>query len=170
MVSWGKDKLHSWLTMAFFLVVVLASISDISADISQGSKISHLAQEAVILVFALIILIRLNYQVLKHRRHNKQLQVDMAQMSELSAKAVENLAKAKKEFGEVIAKQFIVWGLSESESEVAWFILKGFNSKEIARYRNLSDKTVRNQLSSVYKKSELKGKQVFISWFMDDLL
>jgi hypothetical protein len=68
-----------------FFVVVLASISDISADISQGSKISHFAQEAVILVFALIILIRLNYQVLKHRRHNKQLQVDMAQMSELSA-------------------------------------------------------------------------------------
>jgi DNA-binding NarL/FixJ family response regulator len=63
----------------------------------------------------------------------------------------------------MIAKQFIVWGLSKSETEVAWFILKGFNSKEIARYRNLSDKTVRNQLSSFYKKSELKGKQVFIS-------
>ena len=60
------------------------------------------------------------------------------------AKAVVNLAKAKRKFGEVIAKQFIVWGLSESESEVAWFILKGFNSKEIARCRNLSDKTVRN--------------------------
>ncbi|MFT6284688.1 MAG: DNA-binding CsgD family transcriptional regulator [Arenicella sp.] len=69
----------------------------------------------------------------------------------------------------MIAKQFIVWRLSESESEVAWFILKGLNSKEIAQYRNLSDKTVRNQLSSVYKKSGLKGKQVFISWFMDDL-
>jgi DNA-binding CsgD family transcriptional regulator len=69
----------------------------------------------------------------------------------------------------VIAKQFIVWRLSESESEVAWFILKGLNSKEIAQYRKLSDKTVRNQLSSVYKKSGLKGTQVFISWFMDDL-
>ncbi|PKH00515.1 LuxR C-terminal-related transcriptional regulator [Paraglaciecola sp. MB-3u-78] len=135
------------------MVVVLARILDVLADISQDSKIFHLAQEAVILVFALIILIRLNCQVLKHRRHNKQLQVDMAQMSMLSAKAVENLAKAKKEFGEVIAKQFVVWYLSESESEVAWYILKGFNSKEIARYRNLSDKTVRNQLSSVYKKS-----------------
>ena len=59
-------------------------------------------------MFALIILIRLNCQVLKHRRHNKQLQVDMAQMSMLSVKAVEKSAKAKKEFGEVIAKKFIV--------------------------------------------------------------
>ncbi|MFT5923323.1 MAG: hypothetical protein ACJASL_000743 [Paraglaciecola sp.] len=33
-------------------------------------------------MFALIILIRLNYQVLNHRRHNKQLQVDMAQTNE----------------------------------------------------------------------------------------
>jgi hypothetical protein len=72
--------------MAFLLVIVLASIS---ADISQGSKTSHLAQEAVTLVFALIVLIRLNCQVLKHRRHNKKLRVDMAQMSELLAKAVE---------------------------------------------------------------------------------
>jgi hypothetical protein len=37
-----------------FLVVVLASISDVSADINQGSKIYHLAQEAVVLVFTLI--------------------------------------------------------------------------------------------------------------------
>jgi hypothetical protein len=89
MVSWWKNTLHSWLTIAFFLIVVLASISDISADIGQGSKISHIAQEAVILVVALIILIRLNYQVITHRRQNKQLQVDIAQMSEFSAKAVE---------------------------------------------------------------------------------
>jgi len=50
-------------------------------------------------------------------------------MSMLSVKAVEKSAKAKKEFGEVIAKKFIVWGLSESESEVLWFILNGFNEK-----------------------------------------
>jgi DNA-binding NarL/FixJ family response regulator len=62
----------------------------------------------------------------------------------------------------VFAKQFIVWGLSKSETEVAWFILKGFNSKEIARYRILSDKTVRKQLPSFYNKSGLKGTQVFI--------
>jgi DNA-binding CsgD family transcriptional regulator len=86
------------------------------------------------------------------------------------AQASEELLKAKKEFGEVIRQQFFDWKLTDSEADVAWQVLKGFNSKEIARFKDLSEKTVRNQLSSVYKKSGLKGKQHLIAWFMDDLI
>ncbi|NMH66640.1 helix-turn-helix transcriptional regulator [Shewanella salipaludis] len=169
MASRTEKILQSWLPVGFFILVVMASIADIATDLSQGAKLPHLLQEAIILLMALFILYRLYLDGLSHRKQNKRLREQVAEYAELSKQASAELSRAKKEFGEVIAKQFSDWQLTESEKQVSWLLLKGFNSKEIANLRELSDKTVRNQLSSVYKKSALRGKQAFIAWFMDGL-
>jgi DNA-binding CsgD family transcriptional regulator len=87
-----------------------------------------------------------------------------------SAKASKELIGAKRIFGEEISRQFSNWGLTDSESDIALFTLKGFSAKEIADFRNVSEKTVRNQLTGIYKKSDTTGKVSFIAWFMEDLL
>ena len=166
----SSKTLSSWLTISFFIIVVIASIADISADLRQGSSLVHITQEAIILLLAIFILIRLYADSLKHRQQNIALKTRIATMDIQYAQVSEELLKAKKEFGEVIRKQFSDWKLTESEADVAWQVLKGLNSKETARIKNISEKTVRNQLSSVYKKSGLKGKQHLIAWFMDDLI
>jgi DNA-binding NarL/FixJ family response regulator len=48
--------------------------------------------------------------------------------------------------------------------------LKGFSLKEIAALRGTSEKTIRQQASSVYKKAGLSGRHAFSAWFIEDIL
>ncbi|MFT6895894.1 MAG: DNA-binding CsgD family transcriptional regulator [Paraglaciecola sp.] len=50
---------------------------------------------------------------------------------------------------------------------MALFSLKGLSAKEIANLRNASEKTVRNQLTSICKKSGTTSKLSFVAWFME---
>jgi DNA-binding NarL/FixJ family response regulator len=157
------------LVKLVFLLVIITSITDIAADVRQGANILHIVQESVICVSALYLLISLFINTRAQAKQNQQLVVALDEAKLHSARASQELVKAKRIFGEEISKQFSNWELTESESDVALFTLKGFNAKEIANLRNASEKTVRNQLTSIYKKSTTSSKVSFIAWFMEDL-
>lgn len=162
------DKWNA-LIRVFFVLIVITSFSDIVADILQGANILHIVQETVVFVFALFLLLLLFLNTRAHEQRNAQLLADLEAAKVHSAQASEELMSAKRMFGEAISKQFIKWTLTESESDIALFTLKGFSAKEIADFRNTSEKTVRNQLTSVYKKSGTTSKVSFAAWFMEDL-
>jgi len=105
-----------------------------------------------------------------HATRNRQLRKELDEAKIYSAQASKELISAKRIFGEEISNQFSSWGLTNSESDIALFTLKGFSAKEIADFRNVSEKTVRNQLTSIYKKSATTSNVSFIAWFMEDLL
>ena len=170
MSSLKRNKFPTWLPTGFFIIIVLASIADIIADIRMGSQMTHIIQEAIILGLAAIMLFYLIKDIIRHRKANRHLTSRLTQMDKHCAELSKELIYAKKEFGEAITSQLQDWRLTGSETDVTWLILKGYNSKQIAQVKNLSEKTIRNQLSSVYKKSGLQGKHALIAWFMDDLL
>lgn len=165
-----EDKKLSILSIVFFALVVLSSVVDIITDIGQGANIKHLVQEAFIAFFALILMVVLFFNTKSEKNKNKQLQKNLAELTEISEQVSKELVSAKKIFGEEINKQFTVWKFTKSECEIALFTIKGFNSKEIAVLRSVSEKTIRNQLTSVYRKAGLNGKHSFIAWFMDGLV
>ena len=72
--------------------------------------------------------------------------------------------------GRAIAAQFETWRLSESESEIALFMLKGLTFKEIANLRGSEETTVRQQATSVYRKSGLASRSELGAFFLEDLL
>ncbi len=72
--------------------------------------------------------------------------------------------------GEEIDKQFETWGLTLAEREVALLILKGLRHKEIADARNMTEKTVRQQALTVYKKAGLDGRTDLAAFFLEDFL
>ena len=72
--------------------------------------------------------------------------------------------------GAAIEQQFGRWNLTAAESEVALFLLKGLSHKEIAALRNTSERTVREQSRSVYRKSGLAGRSSLSAFFLEDLL
>lgn len=162
-------KNFSILSMLFFAIIVLSSITDIIADLTQGANTAHIIQESFLACAAFLLLIFLLHQTKIERDKNKKLSQKIEDITEQSNKVSEALINAKKVFGEEITNQFTVWKLTKSESDIALFTLKGFNSKEIANLRESSEKTVRNQLTSIYRKSGLNSKHTFIAWFMDGL-
>jgi DNA-binding NarL/FixJ family response regulator len=71
--------------------------------------------------------------------------------------------------GEAINEQFKVWKLTASESEIAMGLLKGLTHKEIARLRDTSEATVRQQARSIYSKSGLGSRAELAAYFLEDL-
>ena len=72
--------------------------------------------------------------------------------------------------GIAIENQFARWHLSAAEAEVALLLLKGLSHKEIAGLRETSERTVREQSRSVYRKSGLAGRSSLSAFFLEDLL
>ncbi len=70
---------------------------------------------------------------------------------------------------EAINQQFKIWGLTESEADVALLLVKGLSMKDIAKIRGTSEATVRQQSSSIYHKSNLENRNQLTSYFLEDL-
>lgn len=66
--------------------------------------------------------------------------------------------------------QFADWRLSDGEADVATLVLKGLSHKEIARLRDSSEATVRQQAAAVYRKSGLGSRAELAAFFLEDLL
>lgn len=169
MVTMISNEKWNILVKVFFWIVAITSIADVFTDIRQGAYVLHMVQELLMFVFALALL-RILYQRTKAQmKQNAQLLTELNKAKAQSTQASKELIDAKRIFGDQITKQFAGWSFTESEAEVALFSLKGFSAKEIANLRNASEKTVRNQLTSVYKKSGTTSKISFVAWFMEGL-
>jgi DNA-binding NarL/FixJ family response regulator len=70
---------------------------------------------------------------------------------------------------EAIRGQFADWRLSPSEADVAMLMLKGLSHKEVARLRQASPATVRQQATAVYQKSGLGSRAALAAFFLEDL-
>ena len=71
---------------------------------------------------------------------------------------------------EGIQAQLEAWGLSTAEQEVSFLLIKGLSLNEIADVRSTTEKTVRQQASSIYRKSGLAGRAQLSAYFLEDLL
>jgi len=60
--------------------------------------------------------------------------------------------------------------MTRAEKEVALLVLKSFSNKEISSFRDTSEKTIAQQVSSVYEKSGLHNRAEFAAFFLEDLL
>ena len=89
--------------------------------------------------------------------------------NELST-ANDKLTILKRDLHEVIDNQFVVWKLTKAETDVAWFVIKGISFSKIAELRGVSEKTIHQQISSVYKKSDTKNRHEFMSGFLEDFI
>ena len=74
------------------------------------------------------------------------------------------------ELARLIEAQFESWHLSQSEKDVALLLIKGLSMKEIADFRQTHEKTVRQQATSIYRKSGLSGRQELAAFFLEDML
>jgi putative tricarboxylic transport membrane protein len=69
-----------------------------------------------------------------------------------------------------IDRQFEAWGLTAAEKEIALLMLKGLRHKEIASVRGTSERTVRQQALTIYRKAGLDGRADLTAFFLEDLL
>ena len=155
--------MNIWQTYKSYLpLIVLGSASafflyDIIYDVMKGDESPlHLIIEGFIFFATSVIL---SHEVLRVMQLRKDLQKEQEKVARLSG-----------ELSQVIQKDFTEWKLSESEKEVAILLIKGLSMKEIGKLRNVQEKTVRQQATSIYTKSKCPNRHELAAKFIEDLL
>ncbi len=85
-------------------------------------------------------------------------------------KMQQTLQVAQGNVQDVIQNYFNEWNLTKAEIDVALLAIKGFSISEIAGYRNSQEGTVKTQLSAVYRKAGVKGRNQLGSLLIEDLM
>lgn len=165
-----KKELYFFILL---LLVGLTNLIDFYIDASEGSDLFHLIVEGFLAIAAIGGLILLLREAILRRKQlevitslDLRLQKTEQSLSETQAE----LQRHRHEYIKIIQRQFDDWGLTASEKDVAMLLLKGLSFEEIAAVRKTKEKTVRQQASNIYKKSDINGRHAFSAWFFEDFI
>jgi len=165
-----SPRLKEPVLILVFAIVVVASGADLVADLSHGVDIEHIVKEVVVVSISTIAIAWLLWGLHQQRLEIRSLQQELETANSPQIPAKKYVLEAREKLGNVVARQFSEWTLTASETEVGWLLLKGLSLKEIAMVRDTREKTVRQQASSIYKKSGVSGRHAFSAWFIEDIL
>jgi DNA-binding NarL/FixJ family response regulator len=130
---------------------------DIVVDLLDGDEsMLHMIIESLVFIAISLVLFAELWRV---NRLQQEVQQERGKTARLSG---ELLA--------VMRGEFANWGLSSSESEVALLLIKGLSMKEISQARDVKEKTIRQQATSVYAKSGCAGRHELVARFIEDLM
>jgi len=150
--------------------VAALATADVVDDLHSGGEWLHMGLEVLIIAVAAGGAVVLWFQLVRARSTNRVLRADLtkarAEMQRFQAES-QDLMRG---LGEAIDRQFTRWQLSPAEREVALLLLKGLSHKDVAEARSTSERTVRQQALSVYRKADLAGRAELAAFFLEDLL
>ena len=149
--------------IVLFLIVVVLIGWDLYIDFGEGVGIVHLAVEFFVFAVAVAGTVMMWRQLDRTRSDLVGALVEAEHWKKDSRDLIQGL-------GVAIEHQFGRWNLTAAEAEVALFLLKGLSHKDIASLRRTSERTVREQARSLYRKSGLSGRSSLSAFFLEDLL
>jgi DNA-binding CsgD family transcriptional regulator/uncharacterized integral membrane protein len=160
-----------------FAVIAALMATDVTIEFFRGVPLALQSFEVVIFLSALTGIVFHWRQMTAERDRSDQLDRELAQARAEVTRWAEDARRWNREaqpvlqgLGEAIDRQFQRWALTDAEREVALLQLKGLRHKEIAELRKTSERTVRQQALSVYRKSGLSGRSDLAAFFLEDLL
>lgn len=71
---------------------------------------------------------------------------------------------------DAIHAQLQTWGLSRAEKRVAEFLIRGYPTRRIAAMLDRSERTIRNQAISVYRKAGMTSRGDLAAFFLQEIL
>lgn len=166
------DLLKKWSTIA---AIILGSALLIGLEIFEDPGLTlsdillELIQPTLIVVIA-VAMVRLTDKVKQFHLEQRLLIRDLETSREEGMLWRQNMRDLIQGLSQGIGQQFDQWGLTSAESEVGLLILKGLSYKEIATIRDVSEKTVRQQAHSIFRKGKLNGRAALSAFFLEDLL
>ncbi len=155
---------------AILLIIATLVVFDILTDSRDGVVGWHMLAEGSVAVFALggvYYLLKGTFS-LQHR-----LEKEIEDFSNYRHEAEAWRAESRKYLdglSRAIDQQLSKWNLTGAEKEVAFLLLKGFSSREIADVRKTTEKTTRVQSMAIYSKAGLSGRSELSAFFLEDLL
>jgi DNA-binding CsgD family transcriptional regulator len=167
------EKVPNIRTLVIIIVLFLSmtfNAFDLKVDLATNESMWHILQELFVIILSVSLIVFLTVE-LKHKKRDMQALKEELKTTERSlTKSTTFIQNARKEYSEIIHQQFDEWQLSQSQQQIALLLLKGLSFNEIAAIRDTKEKTVRQQASEIYKKSDVAGRHAFSAWFFEDFL
>jgi len=163
-------KIKDIILILMLSIVIIINTTDFLKDIRQGDEWLHIGLEILTVCLSIWGIVMLIDSIKKRSLEIDSLNQQVDQANSDLELTHHKLKKIGREYSKHIHKQFEIWGLTPSEKEVALILLKGLSFKEIAELRNTKEKTVRQQASTIYRKSKVSGRHEFSAWFFEDML
>ena len=165
---------NNFLLWCIYIIALFFIGVDVFEDVTENESFLHIFMEAFFMIglasiafFLLLFVIKAKniqeVQLFSTLKELDQTRIDLKSWKQKTSSFTKGLSQE-------IDSQFEGWQLSKSEKEVGLLLIKGISTKEIASFRNTAEKTVRVQLSSIYKKAGVSGRVEFCSFFLEDLL
>jgi DNA-binding CsgD family transcriptional regulator len=162
-----NNKIADLALITLFLIVIIANTMDLIEDGFYRDDAWLKLLTVVLSLWGVTMLIRMIKDQSKEMSalHKKVERTE----NDLELSHVK-LKEIGREYSKYLHKQFDAWELTPSEKEVALILLKGLSFKEMAEVRHTKEKTIRQQASTIYRKSNVSGRHEFSAWFFEDML
>lgn len=159
------------LVMVILAAVIVFTATDVSFDQAEGASVRHILAEVGVILSALAGVVFVLRRALSG--YHDRLRQSEAASERWRADAERwraETAQLLRGLSEAIERQFHAWGLTRSEQEVGFLLLKGLSLKDVAAVRGVEEKTIRNQSLAIYRKAGLGGRAELAAFFLEDLL
>jgi len=164
----GRSRLAALGIAAFALLLALEWITE-GEDIRLADFLIDALALALLVatsVAAAVVAIDVREQHADRLALQQDFELAKADGAQWRARAEDQLDQFRRAIGE----QFEEWEATAAERDIGHLILRGLSHKEIARLRQTSEATVRQQAQSLYRKANLPNKGAFSAYFLDDVL
>lgn len=156
----SRQRMTLWVGLGLSSVCTTFFAVDVLGDLVFGGDFPggklHVGLESLVVVISLTAFI-FHIRELRAFSHRHQKMSDQVRV-------------ASGQFADVVEELFSAWGLTPAERDVAIFLVKGVNFKEIADARSAKEGTVKAQANAVYRKAEVSGRHQLVALFLDELL
>lgn len=153
-----------------FLIIFGLLVMDVYEDIESGASLMHVGFEAFIMVLSVVGVILQWSLFFSQRKDIQSLNFDLGKARSDLNKYKEETRKFVEGLSQQIDRQLSDWELTKAEKDITLLILKGLSNKEIGEVRSTSERTVRQQVTSIFQKSNLKSRLELSAFFLEDLL
>lgn len=158
------------IVAAILLLVAVGGVLDLWFDQPAGWLSVHVIAEVVLLATSLGFSIVLWRGWLRASRRLAQAERTLAARQAERDAWRQGAEAVLAGFGAAVDRQFVAWGLTPVEREIAIALLKGHGHKQIAARTGRSERTVRQHAVSVYQKSGLGGRAELAAFFLEGLM
>jgi DNA-binding CsgD family transcriptional regulator len=164
------EMLGGRVSLAMFVLIAVLMATDVAIELWRGVPMALEAFELVIFVAALGGIAVHWRQMASERERSERLHRELAAVHSEARRFSQEAQDVLAGLGAAMDRQFDKWGLTPAEREVALLQLKGLRHRAIAELRHTSERTVRQQALSIYRKSGLNGRTDLAAFFLEDLL
>ncbi len=165
-----KRTLGQMWPMALSLSITAFVALDLAVDVQNGVSATHIIVELAGLVLVLAGVAGTAAELRSSTEEVQRLRGDVVGTRADLAQWRGELQQRPRDFGAEVDEQFTAWNLSEAERAVAWLILRGLSYKDAAEVRSTTERSIRHQAMSIYRKAGLTGRAEMAAYFLKAIL